>query len=270
MRQPLYNKTAALILGGIVCAIPLESHACVICLHKNLWNLFPPIEHWSLIGVVWFLVYSLMTSMWNQKNSGIPSIIGGIILLFAAVIAWAAFLSYIALVPFLFVSIGAWLKSWTSDAKSEDSSFYSIARIVGTIAAILLVTTAVSDYRQYSKMTPADFVIKDRTSDARSLISKLKKEEPASIGEYRKIISQAGYQTSGYILVANRLSIIGEPQSDMPLLLDALARMEQAGAASYYRNDIQKPLQTLSGLAPPEKTSSAEWRKVWNDKTIKP
>jgi len=270
MRRLLGINAGALILGCAICAIPIESRACVICLHKNLWNLFPPIGYWSAIGIIWFIAYSLLATIDKKDMAGMPTLLGGIVWLGAGIIAWAAFLSYIALAPFLLVCLSVWFNSWSARKKDEGFSCLPAVRGIGIIAIILMMITGFNEYANYKKMTPADFILQDRTSDARGIILKLKKEEPASIGEYRKIIAQGDYKIMGYINVMDRLSLVGDAGADMPLLMDVLARMEQNGADSFYRQEAQRPLRKLSGLTPPENATSAEWRKLWHAKSGKP
>jgi hypothetical protein len=112
--------------------------------------------------------------------------------------------------------------------------------------------------------TPDKIMAWQDSSLGRMLLAQLEKNEPESLDQYRKLMREA----KGYILwlTAERLLAIGDPEIDVPILIEALGSERSHGGITAYsieRETIEKALCELTGLNLPEMTSPEEWERQW-------
>ena len=96
----------------------------------------------------------------------------------------------------------------------------------------------------------------------------LKKSEPASIADYRDIVSKAKIDFA-VSEAAKRLAVVGDSRMDVPFVIDALDRARarsRSDTARYVASDIERILVGMTGLSLPENTPTDQWRKAWSER----
>jgi hypothetical protein len=95
-------------------------------------------------------------------------------------------------------------------------------------------------------------------------LKKLARSGPKALSDLRKILKRARNSSTLEIAAEGRQTF-GEPETDVPLLIGALAKCHVQGELSC-TSKVEAALRELSGLDLPEGTPAAVWWKNW--KTI--
>jgi hypothetical protein len=232
--------------SALLLSLPSGVAACGVCTYAVMWNAMPPVVSWCIVGSVWFVALS-----WVKWATDVPLkwISGPIASVILVLVAWMGgmmvigpFLS-LAFLPCCIVGSLAVLMAPAEDPDRRRSR--RLVMMVGAVAVpVLLISSAVATYRA-AQMSPADIIVMwNGTSLERSLMSRLKKDEPASAGEYRKVVAAGpSYPASQAV---GRLGEIGDAATDIPLLLDAMKRAE-ACKEMYLKPSMEEEIRKAVG-----------------------
>ena len=262
------------LLAILFFALPPGAQACGMCGYATFWRFLPPVVSWSVIALVWFLAYSLVSThhrdeAWQDDKWSLvylPGMPKGLIWVVLAAVLSPLILGPIATLPFFipcFINFSLSLRSTPVREWSPKLILY--LRVTGGIALVALACTGVMDVISWQKMDQADVILKwDGTVPSLHAFQDLKKQEPDSIPLYRKIVREGeNYVRS---MSAQRLAEIGNREEDVPLLIEALVdeyRREPCGD-HYAAKDISEALQKMTGIDLPREATPEVWREKWN------
>jgi hypothetical protein len=135
-------------------------------------------------------------------------------------------------------------------------------KIVSTAGLVVLV--GMISYSVYVKRVrkPAEYILKwENTHSAGRMVRDLAGRGPESLPDLRELVKKGG---SGTVAVAAEgLAEFGVPETDVPLLIQALGRLQLDGSRGEYAEKLREALRKLSGLELPEDASFKTWLEHW-------
>lgn len=213
--------------GLITCFLLIipAANACGVCVWAMHWNYIPPIYEWSIILPAWFLISSIMASRSGVDIAFLPKPLKGILYLCFAFLLAAQFgptLLVLLVVPFVRGLYGLLNRH---DRTAWPPVFAKRFAWLTTSVGILMLVALGHQLWLRSHMTPVDKIMKwQGTAFSRVFEDQLRKQEPDSIPEYRRLLIDG--PTFHKPLGAQRLAEIGDPAIDLPLMGAALAKIE--------------------------------------------
>lgn len=263
----LTTRTALNLILFVVLFLGLEqgAQACAMCTYAIFWRIFPPVVPWTVIMLVWYFCYSLVVTidggqlLYIRRLPGSLGWIGPAILLSVIILGPIIMFIFgaicltnfaVSLWPFPLLGWSPWLR-WQ-------------VRVVGVIFIVALGYTAVTEYATARKMDQADVIMKwDGTVPSIHAFQDLKEQEPASLPLYRKIIREGESFTRAR--AAMRLAEVGDPEEDVPLLIEALTDEYQLPENERYAaDDINEALHMMTRIKLPPETPPEVWLEKWN------
>lgn len=221
-----------------------EVKACSLCVIAAMDKLLPPIYVWCLISIFWFLLSSLISSIYKVKMFYIPKFIGAIGVIIVCMLLTFAFLGPLTILPLAITPAMAFFSSFAKTNKGnwKNNPYYSI-QILGFAATIAITLTSYQTYQIYRNRTVAQYVVQwTGTGISSGMLEQLKEKEPTSLDDYRYILEHGrGYQL---IFVAERIAIIGDPENDSKILEKTIERLDKTSDADITPK-IKKSLQDL-------------------------
>jgi len=219
--------------------------ACSICVIAAMDKVLPPIYVWCLIAISWFLLNSLISTIYKVKISYTPSIAGALVLFILCILFGGAFLGPIPILALAIAPTITFLGSFAKTNKGNwrNNPYYSI-QFIGFAAAVAITVTSYQTYQIYQNRTLAQYIVQWPSSGySLSLFNQLKEKEPTSLADYRYILEQG----RGFILVsvAERIAIIGDPDSDSKRLEQTIKRINTTSDASSITQSLEKSLLDL-------------------------
>lgn len=248
---------------GLLLATPSNAHACGVCVFGLFGWYVPGAGAIAPIAFCWFVASAVLLSSWAEKGPGIPGISGTLATVFLALLS-TAFLG--PLIPFA-LGVPA-LLTWVlalcrlGPGRSWPGRLRAVVTAAGAFALVLAIAFVLRDVRWRLQATEADYILRwEAAGISREHLKLLRQGEPGSIVEYRKLLLRArwAYNISD---VADRISVIGEPDVDVPLLIRALERPESAGHA---RERIVLAIENFSDISLPATATASEWQRAWED-----
>ena len=253
--------TTGILIGMLSCFVPTDANACGSCAFGMSDYYLPPIMLWCGFALGWFLVLSMLCTAHGKKIEGIPSPVFAMLLVLVAVISGAAFIGpggiLLLLLPFPFVLRHAFSKKPEGDS---DKLFFLMLRIVMVISIICLCGLTLNSIHIRNVRTASEYILKwgEHLPISRNLLKELIENGRQSLPELRKILQQSKriyYVTDA----AEVIAMFGQPDIDMPLLLNAIAKCEDDKC----RNKLASALRKLSGIDLPDDTPPQIWREKW-------
>jgi hypothetical protein len=177
----------------------------------------------------------------------------------------------VTVLPFLIASFAVWIYSLKKSSILKYPRRFIIAiRYIGAVAIVLVAVTTFAEIISPTPRSPVDILLSRWGNTGFSTIhafDKLKKLEPGSLKDYRIILKKAF--GSALIRAAKRIAIIGDPDIDVPLLINALEKARK-DPDQWYSDDIENALREMSKLELPENTPISIWRSRWLEKMEMP
>jgi hypothetical protein len=228
-------------------------------------RILPPILLWSLFPIIWFLAPSIAVMIRGGKVDDIPSFITAAAVVFSLFLIGMMYIGplgpILLLIPCLYISTAiiseekplTWNKRLVRDLKII--SFFGWFFFVGLVW-----------YTVYTHGTrsPSDYILKwERPEVAEMPLKELASSGPKALADLRKILKNARYSPTLEIAVEG-FQKFGEPETDVPLLIDTLAKCSVLGSIPC-TSKVEAALRELSGLDLPEGTPAAMWWRYWNE-----
>lgn len=261
------------LLAVLFLGLEQGAEACGMCGYAIFWHFLPPVVSWSVIALVWFLAYSLVSTRfsdnaWQSDQDNLillPGMPGGLIWVVIAALLSPAILGPIGTLPFFipcFINFVLSLSSAPIRKWSPKLKWY--LKMIGGLSLIALAVTGVLDVVASRKMDQADVIMKwDGTVLTFRGLRALKEQEPDSIPLYRKLVREGkNYVRS---MAAQRLAEIGNKEEDVPLLIEALEdeyRREPEGP-HYAAHNISETLHKMTGIDLPREATAEIWLEKW-------
>ncbi len=254
-------------LAGAQFNFASSASACGLCAASIAWQTYPPILTWSWSGLAYFLALSIISATWKIRIHYVPRLAWALILV---CVVWLTYFAFsgpaLGLLLFAF-ALGGSIWTLFQGRKIHPPRFRRAILIVDILAVALIAGTSSWEAIQPTQRRPVDVILRwEGTVSEMACFATLKKEEPASLEDYRAIVPRARFFAVGQ--AGHRLAKIGDPKIDTLPLIDALGRA-QSRSDAYVAEDIEEALRETTGLSLPEKSSTADWRKAWMEKVGK-
>ena len=251
---------------ALLLSFPSAAAACGLCTYALMWNVMPPVVTWCIVASMWFVALSWIKWATHAPLKWVPGPVASVIL---ALVAWAAGIlvigppSSLVFLPCCIVGTIAVLK-----VPADKPALIRSRRLVMVVGAMavawLAVGSAVAIHRA-ARMSPADKIVMwSGTALERNLMAQLKKVEPASADEYRKVIAAEPSFVAAH--AAERLGGIGDPSSDIPLLIAAMERSDASKeqyVKSIMADAVRKAVATLGKFDIATTATAAQVRAAW-------
>lgn len=265
MNKSLPPRTGfgVLLIAFVLVCFPGVSEACTDCSRSIAWVQFPPLVLWEKVILAWYFALVVISLIWNQKIRLVPSrrnpgTIAGIAVLY--LMRSGPVLATVFL-PLAIVSM-VW-ELWKRP-EGRPASMNRTIHAVGILAITTLLGSAAAEIFDPTPRTPADIVLRwEGTVSEQTAFGKMKKSEPQSASDYRRIVREGRWFAVGF--AAARLALIGESEVDVPLMIDALDRVREADR-EYVPSHVEEALRKMTGIKLPEDTSAEDWRAAWSAK----
>lgn len=255
-----------LAAAGLVLLAAPSAHACGMCVTALVWIAFPPLLVWGWVGLVWFLVLSVLAAVWKRKIRNVPRPLGAVGTAIVALMAFAAVLGPLATLVLGATALFGWLVLLGEERRSASEypvRFRVLTNAVSGVAVALIVFTGGRELVSPTPRSPVDVILRwEPTSPAILAFAQLLKEEPQSVSAYRRIVREA----DGYAIgeAAKRLAVVGDREIDVSPIIDALGRAQSHGHAyEKVAGDIGDALREATGLSLSKTAPAAEWRRAW-------
>lgn len=257
--------------------------ACGTCAYAMMRVGFPPSWPWSFLIPVWFLLQNVIEYArcnhdagrggGKEKTNFIPPVVRWLVIP-VLVFLVAVVLGSIAFGPLLLLFLVfpavyrfvLYLWSVRSAGSQVSPVFRNRTLALGALMLVLLGVTGVWETATIRRMSEADIIVMGvETPVERIRMSALKQREPNSATIYRDLLRrpEVGLFTQK---AAEGLARINQPAEDVPLIIDALARVRADSSYNRLASEIENSLRQLSGLKPPADTAVAEWRRLWQSR----
>lgn len=258
-----------LAISGVLVLPAASAHACTTCMMAAVWTVFPPLLYWDWLGLVWMFVMAVLCSVWRQKNPFLPGPVGAAVILLFAFFAYFAVLGPVATYPLLVLPLaGAW--SFLSKGRHGSPRGFRIAMsVVGAAVIGVYVVTGAREIFVPTPRAPSDVIIQWESSpSANAAFAELKRQEPGSADAYREIVRRG--RLFAVQQAAQRLAVVGDRDTDVPLIIDALDRAQaQDESSRFIAGDLGDVLQDFTGLSLPKTAPAAEWRRAWAEQATR-
>lgn len=261
-------------ISGLIFS-PSASWGCGICMWALSTQHLPAIIPWAILSVAWFIALSVLANRHGRRLLLVPH--PGIAVVFV-VVACALELAFTGPLITILLLVPCGLNTLSSFSRSISPSWSSSLR-TGVRWTGVVAVGGMTFFGFHSSNAAKEMDIADRimawqgTVLERTLLRELQEKEPESLGQYRKLMREG----SGSILwlTSKRVAEVGEPEIDVPILIEAL---DSERSASEFKNEfnssdygmerefIEKALCQLTGLSLQQKTSAEEWEKEWDRK----
>ncbi len=245
---------------AVLVLLPVFAEACAMCSHGLVSPYFKGILWWELIGLLWFVIFSLLYKLIDGPSL-LPGAGNAIVLAIFGFFFGFAMLGPFILLPILFWCIiveGFFIfKSIKDRSFKEYWGFHSVS----FFALIMLVSVYI--YFPPSPRTPVDALLNwEGTIVEKNVLEELLAGEPDTVSDYRRIVSEA--RTYAVPDAAARLIIVGEKEKDLPHLIDKLEDLRSRGDDyKFISSRLEEVIRKWLRSELPEGTSIEKWREEW-------
>jgi hypothetical protein len=253
------------LINAIGLSTPTIAEACGSCMFAIFDRILPPIHLWSFFPIIWFLAPSIAVMIRGGKVDDIPSFITAVAIVFGLFMVGTMSIGplglILLLIPCLYISTViiaeekplTWNKRLVRDLK-----------IISSVGWILFIGLVGYTVYIHSSRSPSDYILKwEKPGPRQMLLKKLASSGPKALSDLRKIMKKARYGATLEI-AAKGFQRFGEPETDVPLLIDALAKCTVLGSIPC-KSKVEAALRELSNLDLPEGTPAAIWWRNWNE-----
>lgn len=257
-----YSILVIALIGTILLLSASYVEACGVCVAAVFDKFIPPILYWSLLSILWFLAIAFTASVRREKIANVPSVIAAFPLVIGLIIIGSMYLGPISLLPLLIPCIIVTLNAFfSSKEKASRQRLTKDIKIIGTCGIIAVVGLGAYSVYLRSSRTESDYILKwENTYSGKQALKNFKMLGAEAVNDLRAIIQRGG--STAVVIASEGLAEVGDPESDVPLLLNALTSIRSMRYSTESAK-VEKALRTLTGIDLPEGTTSDIWRKEW-------
>lgn len=251
----------------IFCILETSLGACSICATAAADLLFTPIYIWVLFSMGWYLLNSILITVYKAKVWGIPTIawalLAIIILLFSGAGLLGLGLPLLLLIPLCMISIKVFLGKTDSN---RNGNFVRAQKILGGIGLLgLIVLSIVSIYINTTR-TPAEYFLQWKgTGPGRLTLERIIRKREAGLADLRDIVRESSREETALMQIDKLFKKSNQPDKDVRYLIKLLDIM-QKGYGIDNAMSIEGVLRSLSGLNLKPGTPALDWQKAWEVK----
>lgn len=251
-----------LSLAGTILATPIASaEAGCVDAYATIERVLPLAWGWIIFAIIWYLALAASAHARKEKVSGILSLRDTFLLVIILVIIGFLFLGPAPMFLLFLLSIIGTLYAFLIKPGNRNPLFKKDMKIIGGFVLFILFGIGSGSLYIHFTRAPSDYILNwELTYPGKCALNDLLKRGAEALPDIRVIVEKG--RPSSIALAAERLAVIGEPQNDVPLLLNALTSIRSIG----YGNQsamVENALRTLSGIELPEGTATNTWRAEW-------
>lgn len=212
-------------IGLIFAGGTSQAGACGFCVTAWADSVLPPIGIWVLLAMSWFVSSGVVRTFTGIRHPWQPMLLGSVVIAIGLwVLGAALFGLFIVLILFV-PPIRGFVGSLFASPSSEYPRGIRATRLVGWVHVFGVAwATALMVYTHLTR-TPEEYISKWGFNGPRGLrFMDLRRNEPHSLDAYRYLVLHANERVAA--AAAERIGEIGEPERDVPLLRNALARLD--------------------------------------------
>lgn len=241
----------------------IAAQACGACVNAAAEYSVPGALLGSPLVLVWFGIVASQLNKLAPDTEWVPKpLMTAAIILILIVAGLACLGPFVALPPLLFC-IGWGAASFRSGfAEKHGAGFTRKLRRTSVVCAAVFLAFVISSTCIRLFRTEASYIMTwEKTGAGRMELQRLLQSEPASLPNLRQLVIEGNASLA--TAAAKRLATVGEPQTDVPILIEALERFrfEPDGASS--AADLEAALRSLSGSNLPAESTVDQWRQEW-------
>jgi hypothetical protein len=228
-------------------------------------GILPPILLWSIFSIIWFLAPSIAIIIRGEKVDGIPSLITASAIVFGLLVAGTLYIGPLGLILLLITCL-CFSAVIISGQKSRTWSKWLVRdlKIIGLVGWFFFVGLVGYTVYIHQSRSHSDYILKwEMTGPGQMLLKGIASSGPQALSDLRKILKNAEYSPTLEI-AAEGFQKFGEPETDVPLLIDALEKCADLGNR-YCTRKVEAALRELSGLDLPEGTPDDVWWENWDE-----
>jgi hypothetical protein len=231
--------------------------ACSACQFAWFDYFLPPVFLWTGIAILWFGLTAFLSAIFGIQLKGMPKPLATWVLLIIGLISSAIMMGPLTLFPFIVPAIVAfhWMFRKDRDKTMPAAARYSLIGL-GSLAVLSILVAISLGIVISRRRTMGEYLVKwSGTMPAIGMVNGLKDSEPNSLVEYRYILAHG----DGHIvrLAAKRIGAIGDPVTDIPLLEDAMKRVDRPN----YSMTFQEAVDSLRARDNKAKSENEEIKK---------
>jgi len=247
------------MLGWKLLLLPASADACSMCVTASADKILPPVETWALWLTILFLLISLIGSITGERLSGIPSFLRAFIVVSVLLLAGAGFLGIwfmvVLALPLMIFCTGV----LRTHLRSQERRFHVLKVSLAFVVIAVFIGLGGLTAHVHLTRTPAEYAIKwAHTAPGRLTMEALKGEGRSALPQFRRIAAEIEPRRSG--VASDVIARYGDPERDVPLLIDVLRR---DGGESLASRDIEAALTRLTGLTLPPGSNYVQWSNAW-------
>jgi len=244
---------------------PTIAEACGGCMYAVIDRILPPAHLWSFFSIVFFLAFPIAAVIHGEEVDGIPSLISAIVTVFVLIAIGITFIGPFGLILLLIICLcGSVVIIFAGQFLTWNKGLVGDLKIISLAGWFFFVGLAGNTSQILKSRSDVDFILKwESTYSGIKLTRDIASRGPESLADLRKILKKATFGLTIEI-AAEGFQAFGEPETDVPLLIDTLAKCSAQGDLSC-NNKVETALRELSGLDLPEGTPAAMWWKNWNE-----
>ena len=250
------NRYLLLIVGCLLMGSVNEALACGSCMYINFDRILPPIAGWVILSVLWYFSLTVYAAITNTKIWGVYRPLWWLIITSILYVTSLMFIGPIFLLllilPGIILSFKVFLLNKSIHRKEKRN--LRILSVTGIACLTFMITVTVNIHRE---RTDADFILKyENSGPGRMVCKRLVHQTPAQLKDLREVVLK-GNNSQIVAIACEGIATHGDPVRDVPLLIDAYARI--------YDNDenekVELALSKLTGLSLPEGSSPDAWKE---------
>lgn len=201
-------------------AVPVaDAVGCTICATAMADSVLPPIELWALLAVTWFMSIGILHLVTAVRLPLQPTPIVSLVVAIGLLIWGGTAALLVLFVPCVCVFAASFIPRFV---RANEKGIRA-TRLVGFVHVLALACATVLTIHILNTRTPEQYIVKWATSpNSRALLAEFREREPDSLDSYRYLARHADELVVAS--VAERIAEIGDPELDISLLEEALAR----------------------------------------------
>ncbi len=265
---PPTSLTLTLPSIGAFFLLSREASACGTCASASIWIVFPPLLYWAGIVIIWFLVWSVLSSLFSWTLIPVPRFWIAMILLGTIALFLVPMGGPIIGFPVAVLVTASWIRFAISPPSEPPIRVKRWVHGTGALAVVAMLVTAIPELISPTPREPLD-VIREwpGTAASRAALSELEAGGVDSRRKIRSILQGAGEEYASFEVwvAAQSLRAANDPETDIPLLLDAYAKYYGPEMQLSDGGQLEWELKELIGVDLPTGSSPQAWRQAWDE-----
>ncbi len=239
-------------------------HACGNCVVAAVDRSLPGAFFLGVpLVMIWFATVANLVNRGAPQIRWVPTLPMTALAIVVLLLAGLIFFGPLIAIPPLIFCLVLWVSSCGADFSQKlGSKLVKRLRLTNAIFSGVLIGFGIySGYIRYSR-TEADFIMAwETTGPGTAALQKLLQSGSESLPDLRQLALNGNASLGS--AAAKRLAVIGDPKTDVPVLIRALDRARREPSAGLSASDLEAALRSQSGINLPDDTTIDQWQLEW-------